>query len=333
MLNGRSPSNDFTCFTHSGQSVVDYCLVPGENLNMHNDFAVHSPLSLKDLLCNPFLDSLPDHALLTWSVTFPVISPGVEGLPSSPDIPGHGLGESFGQPAPKRYKVDSVPCDFFSSPNIMSRIDNLISEIDQRELSQQAIDTVYDNFSDLLQSEMGSIFPLASHPVSDDLTPTPVRFHKPWWNSVLKKLNLEKNVAEKNWRRCTGISNRSHFKEIFIKKSKLFNREKQQAKRRYWKEQQDDLVLLQSAYPKSFWEQIGKLGVANERKQRIPLEVKNPDGSICNDIQAVISKWYRNYSSLYSKVSANKNFDEDFAHLARRKVNSLENELGGFVSE
>ena len=68
-------------------------------------------------------------------MTFPVIAPGVKGLPPSPDLPGISSGESFGQSAPKRYKVDSVPCNFFSSPDIMSRID-------QRELGQQVIDTV-----------------------------------------------------------------------------------------------------------------------------------------------------------------------------------------------
>ena len=32
-------------------------------------------------------------------------------------------------------------------------------------------------------------------------------------------------------------------------------------------------------------------------------------------------------------MSINKDFDEDFAHMARTKVNSMETELGSFVSD
>ena len=60
---------------------------------------------------------------------------------------------------------------------------------------------------------------------------------------------------------------------------------------------------------------------------------KTPDGSIRDDIQTVISKWYRDYPLLYSDVSTINTFDENFAEITRNHINSMESEVGNFVCE
>ena len=62
-------------------------------------------------------------------------------------------------------------------------------------------------------------------------------------------------------------------------------------------------------------------------------EVKTPDGAIRDDIQTVISKWYRDYPLLYSDVSTINNFNEKFADITRNHINSMESEVGNFVCE
>ena len=113
MLNGRSGSNDFTCFRHNGQSVVDYCLIPADYLCMYNDFAVYSPLFLKEQFSSISMDSLLDHAFLTWSVSLPTITPSTESLQTTDDQLKGDPGEFIGQSPPVSYRIDSVPNDFF----------------------------------------------------------------------------------------------------------------------------------------------------------------------------------------------------------------------------
>ena len=77
MLNGRSPdmsANEFTCIRSLGSSVVDYCLVPHEDLDKFTDFKVCkiSELINKSEILNT-LDantSKPDHSILTWRADF-----------------------------------------------------------------------------------------------------------------------------------------------------------------------------------------------------------------------------------------------------------------------
>ena len=58
---------------------------------------------------------------------------------------------------------------------------------------------------------------------------------------------------------------------------------------------------------------------------------KLPDSS--HGIKPLYSKWYLDYSLLYYNASTNKNFDDDFADLARNHLNSLKPELGNFLTK
>ena len=63
-------SNDYTCIKSQGASVVDYCLVPHEDLDKFTEFKVHK---VSDLLNEiDIIDTIepdtskPDHSTLTW---------------------------------------------------------------------------------------------------------------------------------------------------------------------------------------------------------------------------------------------------------------------------
>lgn len=73
MLNGRNfLKYNYTCIKLQGISVVDYCIIPHEDLNKYSDFTVST---LSDLIidlenCNSDFAqaSKPDHSVLSWKV-------------------------------------------------------------------------------------------------------------------------------------------------------------------------------------------------------------------------------------------------------------------------
>ena len=58
--------------------------------------------------------------------------------------------------------------------------------------------------------------------------------------------------------------------------------------------------LYNTENPREFWTEIGKIGMANDRKSRIPFEVSDQDG-IKTDPDSVLGKWKSDYEHLYNK--------------------------------
>jgi hypothetical protein len=48
----------------------------------------------------------------------------------------------------------------------------------------------------------------------------------------------------------------------------------------------------------NFWKIIGHIGIANERKTKIPLEVVLADGTVVNDVNAVLDAWKNDFENL-----------------------------------
>ena len=73
MLNGRFEGslNYFTSVSTKGSSVVDYSVVPHDDLNLLSDFRVNSTLDLINAvpeLCLVASAGVPDHSLLSWNI-------------------------------------------------------------------------------------------------------------------------------------------------------------------------------------------------------------------------------------------------------------------------
>ena len=78
ILNGRNmSSNDYTCIKSQGASVVDYCLVPHEDLDKFTQFKVHTVTDLINEI--NIIDTIgpdtskPDHSILTWKIDIDII--------------------------------------------------------------------------------------------------------------------------------------------------------------------------------------------------------------------------------------------------------------------
>ena len=112
MLNGRNfVSNDFTCSTVNGHSVVGYCIVNHDDLSTFIDFTVSNiPDIINSVGHETILTSasFPDHSVLSWKLNFGI----VEQLPSS-------MNKSNEQ---TEYKIDTrnIPSDFLMHESVVT---------------------------------------------------------------------------------------------------------------------------------------------------------------------------------------------------------------------
>ena len=72
ILNGRyCSSNDFTCITSTGRSVVDFCLVSHEDLPIYSEFKVCKGTDIINAIGHETVllsASFPDDSILTWQI-------------------------------------------------------------------------------------------------------------------------------------------------------------------------------------------------------------------------------------------------------------------------
>ena len=61
---------------------------------------------------------------------------------------------------------------------------------------------------------------------------------------------------------------------------------------------------------REFWREIGKIGIQNDRKNFIPMEVVDSSGNISTNVDTVISKETNEHERLFS-ISNDPNYDEN----------------------
>ena len=112
---------------------------------------------------------------------------------------------------------------------------------------------------------------------------------KVWWSDThTTKWNIL-CAAEDVWIDTKPGPDKIRAKAEIKEAQRHFDRSVQSAKRRYWRQQQENIQALESSGPKAFWQQVKKLGVANERRQTIPWEAVHADGSISTDKDVVLA--------------------------------------------
>jgi hypothetical protein len=61
------------------------------------------------------------------------------------------------------------------------------------------------------------------------------------------------------------------------------------------------LYLLNGCDSRDFWKSCGKIGIANDRKQRVAMGTVNKKGDFVSDCDVVLDKWKSDYKQLYSE--------------------------------
>lgn len=295
VLNGRQDvciQDDFTSVSTKGLSVVDYCMVPYEALPLYNDFKVYRSRQLfEDAGCVGYVDPthiLPDHSLLCWDVTFPFHVDSEDNMNDEND----NMKISFTKHS------RNTPDNFLMDNETIDLIDEQIRIIETQEMTQESMDEIYDEFCVIVKSEMDTKLDKTVITINSSSSSYKKkrRVKKPWWSEELTLLWDKLAEAERKWNRSSGAEKRRRYGEMKDAK-RVFDREVQGAKRRFWRQNQEELMQLNATNPREFWKKIGKIGVASERKTGIPWEIVQ-DGEICKDKEAVLGKWKNDFSDL-----------------------------------
>ncbi len=291
VLNGRNHlSNDFTS-TGQGSAVVDYCLVPHEYLAAMSDFQV---LRAADLCqqsgCVGVVDvtrGVPDHSLLKWSTDVGVFLGGHRDKSSDPVV------SSF-----VKHNLSSIPEGFLSGEECISAFDGMLQELEATEHVQVSLDSAYSTFCDVIEREMDNHLQPKNIVIREGLSNKRRKIKKQWWTDELSLLWNDFCVAEKKWSTTMGPE-KAGLKAVMREKQRRLDTRVQRAKILFWKQQQDELLRMQSSNPKEFWKHVGRLGVAEERKRTIPMEVViDNEGSISSDSGVVLERWRKDCQTM-----------------------------------
>ena len=110
--------------------------------------------------------------------------------------------------------------------------------------------------------------------------------------------------AEKLYVKCHNICQRKLLHINFVRCRKGLSKAVQKSKRLYWLRMQNDLLLDLDKNSRIFWKSIGKIGVAFQKKNKIPMAVVDDSGKINNDNDFVLNKW-KSFSNLYNASDQN----------------------------
>ena len=314
VVNGRGDTqcDNFTSILSSkGRSVVDYILAPYSQLNDITDFKVITMTECIDVYSVPMSAraKLPDHSLVTCTVNLsPYCSLRPAQVAGSRGIRRHCPPQD--KRMHRRYDLKLLPEDLLQSEQCRRCINTIISNIENRIESQNDIDGIYDQFIEIVHTE------LEANVTFKDYTPhmkSKRKHQKPYWNSKLKDMWVMARDKERkylNFRGLTTVKNK--LRTEFDEARKTFDKELRRAERLYNSQQRDKIHQLRTDNPKQFWSVINKLGpVVHKDEQNA---VRTEDGSISFDHQVIMKKWKDDFEVLYQM--SNSTGEEETAFLA-----------------
>ncbi|MES9883911.1 MAG: reverse transcriptase family protein, partial [Sedimenticola sp.] len=294
MLNGRIGTNGFTHVSHRGRSVVDYMLVPYEQLSSYEGFQVHTMTKIISDLNLQIHEKVSDHSLIECTLLL-----------------SHTLIESQSNRddnTTARFHVDTLPHSFLNDEAALVEIHSTIQAIENAIQIEQDANLAYYKFTLLLKNEMAT--KLRKKRLHSGKCNKSMR--KPYWNEELQELWDRVCRDEKVWLSCKtpGIARR-RLKETYSNTRKVFDKVNRKYKRKYQLQKQTDIhdKLIDSSKTREFWKDIGRLGMANERPNRIPCEVIDVNGEVITDKDRVLNRWKDDYERLYSSEGEGNDFN------------------------
>ena len=287
MLNGRvNGKNDFTCVSNRGRSVVDYVLVPHEQVVNVSSFHVYRMTETMYNFALNGCDKLSDHSVLLWETCTYVTGSGEINMRS------HGN---------KRYKFNKIPEHFLNNPDAHTSIRETISRIEDLLREQNDVNEAYSMFTNLLHNEVEKVIPKFSN-----VRNNPRSKYKKYWNDELQNQWDRVCEHERLWLSCKDV-NKKRFKERFCHERRTFDKLNRKFKRKQQVYEQKKLQdMLENDISCDFWKEIGKLSLANERHSKIPMEVVDSEGESIFNTDMILNKWKSDYEMLYNPPVSEK---------------------------
>ena len=118
IVNGRKGRNDFTHVSHRGWSVVDYVIVPHEQLLLSTNFSVHRMSNVMTDLNLTGYEKVSDHSVLVYEI-------------SMGNNARENISEQTSTLTLKRYRVDDIPASFLNCEKSFVKVNLAIEKIEK----------------------------------------------------------------------------------------------------------------------------------------------------------------------------------------------------------
>ncbi|MEW8545344.1 MAG: reverse transcriptase family protein, partial [Candidatus Thiodiazotropha sp.] len=305
MVNGRVGQNDFTHVSHRGKSVVDYVCTPYEQLSSVSDFHVYLMSDLVNALNCHGVTKVPDHSVLTWTVN---------GCAKKTPVQETTTAQTY-----TKYNAANIPVSFLNDDISLEQVVTAINRI-ECELEQLSdANMAYASFKELIFSEMDRKLP--KRIVNPRCRRTAKSLYKPYWSEELDLKWEAVRTCERNWLRSSGgVAEKRRLRTLYVNERRHFEKLLKKAKRSYQLGEQQRLLDIHTGHnTRDFWREIGKLGIQNERKTGIPMEVIDSSGNVSADCDTVINRWKSDYEELFSE-SNDPRFDDNHLQDIKRKL-------------
>ena len=200
ILNGRvNPENDnFTFISYREKSVVDYMMAPQDCMKLVDSFRIDGVSDLMTKYGSPrFLSPTcisPDHSLLTMMIkcsydpTNPVRADGTynDSMSKSRNV----------------YQYHDRYDEYLSSPVWQAAIQNVIAQLERRQVQQSELDIAYNDLCKNIFNELDNT--VGYKIACNKLKKIRYKSCKPYWNDRLSELSSTMTSSEKNFTRYWG---------------------------------------------------------------------------------------------------------------------------------
>ena len=273
MLNGRGNdnSNNFTCISGRGKSVVDYCITPIDNMNDLKNFEIVTMNDFCEISNSDILTRKPDHSLLRWAIVVP---------------------HSFGN---RSVLVDEKSTDkiIWTYPNdnedeyleqLQPKLKVLESKLGNSNMGAINIDEMYEEFC-------GSVFECLERKQIKPISKRRLRKSKPWFNRKLWRLRKEFHGAERKW--LKGKIERRKY----IQSRNEYKSEVEKAKHTFEKNLCAELDELEGRNPSKWWKKVK--GIIGNNKYKVDLnKVVDSEGNLVEEKENVLGVWTSHFNEL-----------------------------------
>jgi hypothetical protein len=216
----------------------------------------------------------------------------------------------------KKIDYHNLPPNFLNNERFLQSLNNITTDINRNQESQTDINNIYSNLCNTLKVELDI--------ASSNTKNRKVKNGKPFWNDFLEELWQDLRIKQKNFKKCRNRPDRNKLWNLYKSAQHMFDKNFRFYRRKYSKAQMNEIEKLQTNNPKEFWEKISKLGP--RRKNVIPMEILNADGTINSNSDMVLLQWKNDFENLY-KITDTENFDTDFYERAQYNLEIKENHM------
>ena len=257
-VNGRQGEDQFTCISSRGRSVVDYCLVPEEELMSIQNFVVKTMLQCEEELCVGEVGfRLPDHSVLLWDLM-------ADGVVSEVSYMSTEEGPHKKLVVPENYMCGQE--DFIAS---------IVDRLKRMHGDQGELDTLYSDLMEGLKSGLKEVHCGGK------------KHGQVWFSKELKAMRKEMHRKEKQWLERKASEEQKHLRNEYLKARATYSKAVKKAKRDHQKRSCKQLER-DLGCPKKFWRALKKMNFGKGKKQgRDLLQVYDEGGSIKSGEEAI----------------------------------------------